>query len=265
MVLINIFFLFWSKFNRIAETNWLKETAAVHYKNGEFQKSIELYEKLLNEYKETDETIKLNLANSYFHLKRFNSAIDTYKLLYSSKNLFLKSTACLQLGVIYSSNNKKELGLNYFKEALKALPGNEEARYNFELLKKEQEKTQKDISDKKKENKNGENKTTSSNTEGSGKTKTKGNNKNNSSSKNNEEGEEGDTENTGGEEEDELQYDNKGNKETELLTSQRLEEMNMNERQAIIILKALKSSEEQYLQQRKKIISQPSSPEKPDW
>ena len=124
LVLVNIFFLLWSKFNRIAEMNALKEEAAIYYQNKEYQRCISLYEELLTEYKETDETVKLNLANCYFHLRRYNNAIDNYKLLTGSKVPLLKSNAYLQLGVIYSSNNKKELGLSYFKEALKAMPEN---------------------------------------------------------------------------------------------------------------------------------------------
>jgi Ca-activated chloride channel family protein len=268
LLLINIFLAFWSKFNRITEMNSLKEKAAVYYQNKDFVKSIAFYENLLNVYKETDEHVVLDLANSYFQLKRYNSAIDSYKLLINSKDPALKSTAYLQLGVIYSSNNKKEIGLSYFKEALKASPENEEARYNFELLKKEHEHQQKDISpDKKKENSNGKNKTSSSTSEEARKTNNGGKNQNPSSSETNNEESSGDEENnnTGGEEEDELQYNTDGNKETDALASQRLEEMNMNERQARTILKTMKNAEIQYIQQRKKIIVSKLSPGRPDW
>jgi Ca-activated chloride channel family protein len=267
LLLINIFLAFWSKFNRIAEMNALKEQAAVYYQNKDFVKSIALYENLLNGYKETDEHVRLDLANSYFQLKRYNSAVDSYKLLLNSKDPAVKSTAYLQLGVIYSSNHKKEIGLNYFKEALKAMPENDEARYNFELLKKEHEHQQKDNStDKKKENSNGKNKTSSSTSEEARKTNNGGKDQNTSPSETNSE-ESGDesNNNTGGEEEEELQYNTEGDKETDALTSQRLEEMNMNERQARTILKTMKSAEIQYIQQRKKIISSKTSPGRPDW
>ncbi len=266
LLLINIFLAFWSKFNRIAEMNALKEKAAVYYQNKDFVKSITLYENLLQVYKETDEHVRLDLANSYFQLKRYNSAVDSYKLLLHSKDPALKSTAYLQLGVIYSSNNKKEIGLNYFKEALKAMPGNDEARYNFELLKKEHEHQQKDISpDKKKENSNGKNKTSSSTSEEARKTNKGGKNQNSSSETNSEESGDESNNNTGGEEEEELQYNTDGDKETDALTSQRLEELNMNERQARTILKTMRSAEVQYIQQRKKIISSKPSPGRPDW
>jgi hypothetical protein len=272
LVLINIFLLFWGKFNQISEMNTLKEKAAVCYQKKDFITSITIYEKLLTEFKETDESVKLNLANCYFQLKRYNSAIDNYKLLSTSKNLYIRSTAYLQLGVIYSSNNKKELGLNYFKEALKAMPENEAARYNFELLKKEQDRTKKENpTDKKKENKNGKNKTTASDSEESRKSEGNGgNNKKSSSSENNEEGDEesdkeNEDQNTGGEESDELQSNDSGDKETDLLTAQRLAEMNMNERQARMILKAMKNTEGQYIQQRKKIVTSTPTPGKPDW
>ncbi len=269
LVLINIFLLFWGKFNRISEMNTLKEKAAVSYKNKNFVKSIVLYEQLLTAYKETDESVKLNLANSYFKMKRYNSAIDNYKLLSTSKDPSIRSTAYLQLGVIYSSNNKKELGLSYFKEALKAMPENEAARYNFELLKKEQDRTQKEnFPDKKKENEDGKNKTKASDSEESRKTNNAGggNNKKSPSSKNNEEGEgENQDQNTSGEENDDLQHNDSGDKETDALTAQRLGEMNMNERQARMILKAMKNTEGQYIQQQKKIITSKPTPGRADW
>lgn len=267
LLVLTIFSVFWSKFNRIAEMNALKEEAAVYYKNKEYQKSIDLYQKLLTNYKETDETVKLNLANCYFELKRYSSAIDNYRQLTASKQAVLKSNAYLQLGVIYSSNNKKELGLSYFKEALKAYPENEAARYNYEMLKKEQEDATKDIStDKKHENSQGENQTSATTTEESRKTDTnKGNNgENPSNNANDEHG--GDDEQTGGEDQDEeLQFNNKGNKETDALASQRLEEMQMNDRQAKMILRTMKNNEVQYIQQRHKTLSTKPVPGKPDW
>ena len=265
-ILLNIFFLFWSKFNRISEMNTLKETAANHFERKEYAKSILLYKKLLTNYNEEDERVKLNLAHCYFYLKKYNSAIDTYKFLVNSKDAELKSLSYLQLGVIYSNNNKKELGLSYFKEALKAMPENEAARYNFELLRKDQEEQLKENSpEKKKENDKGKNKTSYSTSEELKKSESGAENKNTS---NNSEaaGEEGDTENTGGEdEEDQMQQQDNGNKKSDALLSKRLEEMNMNERQARMILKTMKNSEVQYFQQRKKILSTKPMPGRPDW
>lgn len=265
LVVLNIFLLFWSKFNRIAEMNALKKEAGIYYQQREYQKSITLYEKLLTEYKETDETVKLNLANCYFHLSRYNNAIDNYKLLTGSKVPSLKSNAYLQLGVIYSSNNKKELGLSYFKEALKAMPENEEARYNFELLKKQHDSQKENPIDKKNENNKGDNLTKASDSEEARKTDKGGNSNNTNTTPNEEFEEEGDSENSGGEEEDELEYNNSGSKETDALTSQRLKEIHMNERQARMILKTMKSNEIQYIQQKRKVISTQPVPGKPDW
>ncbi len=265
---INIFFLFWGKFNRIAEMNELKEQAAIDYEKKHYSKCILTYKKLLSEFTENDETVNLNIAHCYYHLKKYNNAIDNYKLLLNSKNPVLKSTAYLQLGVIYSSNNKKDLGLSYFKEALKSMPSNEEARYNFELLRKDHDRQQKENSpDKKKENQDGKNKTTYGNSEESKKSTNGADKKDASIAENNDEesSEEGDNENTGGEEEEEFQFQNNGNKETDALTSKRLEEMSINERQARMILKTMKNTEIQYLQQQKKILSTKPVLGRPDW
>ncbi len=265
LLVLNIFFVFWSKFNRIAEINALKEEAGTCYQNMDFEKSIFLYEKLLQEYKETDESVRLNLGHSYFHLKRYNSAVESYRQLTQSRDLVLKSDAYLQLGVIYSSNNKKEIGLNYFKEALKASPQNEAARYNYELLKKEQE-AQKELStDKKRENSKGENQTSATESEESRKTDGGGGNPGEEELPPVEEEDSGDSseETTGGEDESELNH--AGDQETDALISQRLREVNINERQARMILKTMKSSEVQYVQQKHRIVHPQTGQKKPDW
>ncbi|HSZ24106.1 MAG TPA: hypothetical protein VK766_00200 [Cytophagaceae bacterium] len=266
LIVINIFFIFWAKFNRIAEINQLKEEAATYYQQKKFIQCLSVYEILLNHYKVTEEKVRLDMAHCYFHLKKYNSAIENYKLVLNSKDPVLKSKANLQLGVIYANNNRKELGINYFREALKTMPDNDNARYNFELLKKKQNHSQKDISpDKKRENSEGENKTTTSTSQELQKTNHGTGQKGDSTFPESEEeqnDEEGDV-NTDGKEE--MQYDQKGDKKTDALSSKRLEEIHISERQAKIMLRSMKNAEVQYLQQQQKASSIKSIPGKADW
>jgi len=68
-----------------------------------------------------------------------------------------KSLANQQLGVMANRKGKFEEALNYFKNALKADPTNEEARFNYEIVKKKleekkkQEEQQKQNKDQKKD------------------------------------------------------------------------------------------------------------------
>jgi tetratricopeptide (TPR) repeat protein len=48
----------------------------------------------------------------------------------------MSSLAYQQLGVINQQQNKMQEALSAFKASLKADPGNEDSRYNYELLKK---------------------------------------------------------------------------------------------------------------------------------
>ena len=62
-----------------------------------------------------------------------------------SDNKELKSLAFQQLGVINQQKNKLEAAVADFKSSIKSNPNNEEARYNYELLKRllnEQEQQQ---------------------------------------------------------------------------------------------------------------------------
>ncbi len=64
------------------------------------------------------------------------TAQRNYGLLTSSEDRSLQSVAYQQIGVVASNQKKYKEALAVFKESLKANPANEEARYNYELVKK---------------------------------------------------------------------------------------------------------------------------------
>lgn len=248
--------LFVGKFNRIAERNELLTSAADHYKTLNYSEGVIIYEKLIHQYDEQDELVKLNLAHGYFMLALYNGASDYYKELTKSVTPSVKSTAHLQLAVIAFRKNKKDAALYHLKESLKANPRNERARYNFELLKKDNHRSRSTSNTQKKESETGKN-TTSATTVEEFKLST-----GSSSNLLNPEKLEG-----GGENLDELEIElnNSGEKETDVLTANRLKEVSMSPQQARALLKTMQQEEVQYFQQQVKQNPKPIDPAKPSW
>lgn len=120
----------------IAKINALKEEAEKAYQTGNYEKSAEKYSYLLDTLNVEDEAATLNLANSYYKIKNNDAAISNYQKLQDAKDQSLKSLAYQQLGVISNDPKTLEKALSYFKQAIKSDPTNDDARYNYELLKK---------------------------------------------------------------------------------------------------------------------------------
>ncbi|MEJ0030874.1 MAG: hypothetical protein WDO15_11110 [Bacteroidota bacterium] len=85
----------------------------------------------------------MNLANSYFHLNDTTSAMGAFQPLTMSTNPKLKSIANQQLGVLSNRKGNFEEALNYFKQSLRANPANDDARFNYEMVKKKLEEQKK--------------------------------------------------------------------------------------------------------------------------
>lgn len=268
MKLIFILFLFINPvndLNRIAEVNSLKKEAKEAYTQGDFDQAVQKYEKLVSEYDVRDESVMMNLANAYYKNKNVEKAMELYANLNGSTDNNIRSAAFNQSGLIAHQQKKKEEAINLFKEALKANPSNEAARFNYVKLKKEIEeeqkqdqenkddKNQEENKDKKEQNKEQEDKKEGDKKEGEDKK---------------EEGKEGD------EEKDEKEQESKEGEEGEEgeenqppqpSTQDKLQEMNMSEEKAQMILEAMKNNEVQYIQQSKKKPQSRPDDGKPDW
>ncbi|MEO1051126.1 MAG: hypothetical protein AAFX87_10895 [Bacteroidota bacterium] len=120
----------------VSGINKMKDEAKAAYNKGEWQTVIDKYAYLIDSVKLKEDAILLNLANAYFNLKDTSNTIPAYEALLSSKNSGIKSVAYQQLGVLANRDKQPENALEYFKGALKANPDNEDARYNYELIKK---------------------------------------------------------------------------------------------------------------------------------
>ncbi len=122
--------------NRISRINKLKKEAELAYKNEDYTHAIAALSLLTDSLQVNEDPVLLNLANAYFMNNDTSSAKVWYAKVLGTEDNALRSLAHLQLGVIQHQQNKFNEALTQFRSALKADPANEDARYNYELLKK---------------------------------------------------------------------------------------------------------------------------------
>jgi len=147
MILAILVSIFSSDINKIARINSLKRFAEEAYKNGEYDKAISSFRTLTDSLGVKEDPILLNLGNAYFQQKDTTNAAHFYSRVLSSEDTNLRSLAYQQMGIINKQKNNLQQALADFKASLKSNPDNEDARYNYELLKKiikEQEQQQQD-------------------------------------------------------------------------------------------------------------------------
>ncbi|MEP5006072.1 MAG: hypothetical protein ABJR04_07235, partial [Nonlabens ulvanivorans] len=145
--------------DKIAQVNKIKKDAKASFNKGDYSTAIDKYNFFLDSMQIEDDNIKLNLANAYYKTNDSTSAANSYNNLLSSKDKVVKSVAHQQLGIMADRAKKFDEALNHFKNAIKTNPANDEARYNYEMLKKmleEQEKNQQDQKNIDQENKDQE-------------------------------------------------------------------------------------------------------------
>ncbi|MEJ8802169.1 tetratricopeptide repeat protein [Pontibacter sp. H249] len=123
-------------FRSISEVNEYANKAALAYKQQQYQEALVAYEYLLNDLEVDDDQIRLNLAHTYYKSGRLAEALQHYRLLTDNPAEHLRSVVYLQLGNIATKQKKYKHALSLYKQALVIAPENEEARYNYELLKK---------------------------------------------------------------------------------------------------------------------------------
>lgn len=126
----------------VSRINSLKEQARKAYSAGDYTTASRLYRTLVDSLGVSEEEVKLNLAHALFAAND-SSAAERYQPLTVSRNTPLRSIAQQQMGVLSSRSGNLEGALDWFKQALRANPANEDARYNFELVKKKLEEKRK--------------------------------------------------------------------------------------------------------------------------
>lgn len=145
-------FILFDDINTIAKINELKKQAREAYLQKDFDLAVVRYKKLVDDYQVDDQNVVLNLANAYYQLQDTANARLNYQQAVLRGNREVRSQALSQLGVLAHKGQQLPQSLTFFKEALKSDPSNEEARYNYELVKKLLDK-QKDQENKNEEDK----------------------------------------------------------------------------------------------------------------
>ncbi|MFC5271649.1 tetratricopeptide repeat protein [Adhaeribacter terreus] len=133
-----IIFLFVSigDFRHIAERNTRNEQAAAAFAKGNYATAVKNFEYLVYEIGDDDPRLLLNLAHAYRKNKQLEKAQKAYEKCLKNPNAWLRSIAWEQLGTLNAGLQDYQKALTFYKRALVANAGNEQARYNYEMLKK---------------------------------------------------------------------------------------------------------------------------------
>lgn len=136
--------------NRIATINSLKRSAEKAYSAGDWDKAIASLKILTDSLGVQEDEVFVNLGNAQLQKDDQAGAAESFSRILRTNNPIMLSRALQQLGVISHKQDKSEEALAQFKASLKADPTNEDARYNYELL-KQIIKDKQDAENKKKE------------------------------------------------------------------------------------------------------------------
>lgn len=137
---------------KISRINSLKSEAKNAFQSGDYKAAAEKYNYLVDSLGVKEDEVMLNRAHAYYLQKDTATAFSQYQALAQSVKKTIASRANNQLGLMTNQRGKSEEALSYFKQAIKADATNEDARYNYEMLKKKLDAKKKE--DEKKDNKN---------------------------------------------------------------------------------------------------------------
>ncbi len=303
LVIISFLLLFSpTDINRMAAINKYKKLAQAAEKRGNHLEAIKYYKVLEDSLGFSNQKMMLNLGHNYFNSEQFEEAERSYQAASGGESKKINSIAKQQLGLIKAKNQELEDALAFLKNAIIDDPTNDDARYNYELLKQQKEqqdqqnkdqdsedKEKKDSDnseEKKKDNKSGEDKEKEKDQKGQQKNDQSSESKENKKEENSDKGEKkkekGDKskeESSEGKEKKDQELSEKGNeadnkkdeekkdaqKPLPSATNQRLQQINISPEKAKIILEALKNNEVQFYQQMQKKSDKTQDSDKPDW
>ncbi len=272
--------------DKIARVNKAKKEAKEAYLAGNYQLASHKYKLLIDSLSVDEEEVLLGYAHTMYNLNDTTNAVNTYKELSASANKKLASIAEQQLGQVLFDKKQYEQALEHYKNALRKNPTNQDARYNYELLKKviqkkeEEKKDQdQDQENKDKDDKENKDKKDEENKDQEQKDQEKKEGEE-QDKQNKDEQEKKDQEKKEGEKDedkekkeeqkdkDEQEGEKSEEKEKEQpkpTPSDKLKEMNISEEKAKMILEAMKNKEIQYIQQNRRKPTKKKDNDKPDW
>ena len=249
----------------VAKVNALKEEAETAFLTEDYELALAKYTLLRDSMDIKDPAINLNIAHAHYHLGDTAGAKLNYGNLTSSDQSKFKSIAYQQLGVMNKEAGKLEEALQQLKSAIKADPTNQDARYNYEVVKKlleeqkQQEQQKQDQQNQDGEGEDDQQKKDQEKQDGEQENQENQDGENQEKSEEEKQQEQEQQQKEGEEEQEEQE------KSQEEMTKEKLEEMGITEEKARQLLEAMRQSEIKYLQhQRRKPTKRPPSG-KPDW
>lgn len=253
----------------IFQTNSAKKKATQLYKEKNYKEAASELLYMNNVWKLNEPTVTLNLAHAYFEQQdtsAISSALTYYSEAVNSKNDRVRSVANLQVGILKAKRagskqtkpkDKKKIyeeALVNFKEALRADQHNEEARFDYELLKRlleievqKQEQEQKDKSEQEQQQEQEQQEQDEQKSE-------------EDQNQDQQDGQENKEQDQNKEEQDAQKQ-----AQQQQSAADRLKDMDISQEKAQQILDAMRQNEAQYLQQQQRKGKKPRKTGKPDW
>lgn len=258
---------------KIGKINAAKNAARKAYQSGDYETAAKHYQYLVDSLGVREDEVFMNLAHAKLNLGDTTAAVGQYQSLSASTNASLRSNAFQQLGVVKTRQGKLEEALDDFRQALRAQPSNQQARYNYEVVKKKLDEQKKQDQqgnkdqDKKNDQKNNKDQKDQQKKDQQNQNKDQqGKDKDQKDQQNKEqkEGEKKDEQQKKQDQQDQ-QDQQKPKDSQQQLDPEKMKNMKMTEDKARMILEAMKGNEVQYLQQNRRKATKPKDKNKPDW
>ncbi|MBM3177139.1 MAG: tetratricopeptide repeat protein [Bacteroidetes bacterium] len=273
---ITVFLFLPIDIGKISKINAIKKEAKKAFENGDYETASSKYRYLMDSLNVQEDEVLLNLASSRFNLNDTIGASDAYRRLTASGNPTYRGRAYQQLGVMETRQGRLEQALEFFKQALKTDPANEEARYNYEMVKKKLEEEKKKQENKQNDQKK-DDQQDQQNQDKKDQQQKKNQNQNQNKDQNKKDQEKKENEKKDSEKKDQDQKEKEKKEQQEQKENQdkkeekpkfdpdKMKQMKVSEEKAKMILEAMKSNEVQYLQQNRRKATKPKDKSKPDW
>ena len=113
------------------------------YQEGKFDEARTYYERILRN-REKDDAARFGLGTSAYQQKDFETAARVLNNVMRTKDKSLQSKALYNIGTLFNEQQKMEESLAFFRKAIESDPLNEDAKVNYELLKRHLQQQQQD-------------------------------------------------------------------------------------------------------------------------
>ncbi len=257
----------------VKKINASKSAAEKAFQKGDYPTAIRHYQYLVDSLGVTEDEVLLNLGNAHYLAKDTASALHRYQTVSNSPKPVIRSKALQQLGNLANQQGRAEEALNLFKQAIKAAPANDDARYNYEMLKKKLDEQKEQEEQQQQDNQDQQNQDQQKQDEQKQDQQQDNQDQQDSDQEDQQSDQQKEQEQKEQEQREQEQQQDKEQQEQQdsdredmpNLDRDKLKEMKISEEQARMILEAMKNQEKQYLQQQKRKPTESRDSNKPDW